>query len=561
MPLNARLSVALSLLVLGVCLVAVTAQAQTGPAGSASKQTDGDPKDPLGRQTPRGSVLGFLTAARQGQDDLAVRYLNTDLQGRAAADLARQLFAVLDSRLPARLNQLSDRPEGSFANPLKPHEDVIGTISSATGPLDIVVEKVDRGASGSLWLFSRRTLESIPRVYADVDLVAIDKMLPRVLVNTYVAGIRLFDWIGVCVGVPLLYWLIALLNRFLTRTRHRRRQRKDATGKVIGEVFPGPVRLLMTAGIATWVLSGLDLPLLERQLWSTVLTTMVITAVVWTLLWLTRWIERYVERRLLGTGFGGGTSIVRLARRVVDVLVIFAGVVTGLQYFGVNPTAAMAGLGIGGIAVALAAQKTLENVIGGLSLILDQAVRVGDVLKIGTTQGTVDHIGLRSTRIRTPDRTVVSVPNGQIANATIETTSSRDKYWFHHVVALRHETTSAQMRSVVADFRTLVEQHPLVDPGSVAVRFVRLGGFSLDVDISAYFLADDGNDFLVIQEELLLHVMELVERAGTRIAIPSQTMYLADPHAGRDAARRPPSESGTIAPIGLQRLPEAATKR
>ena len=155
--------------------------------------------------------------------------------------------------------------------------------------------------------------------------------------------------------------------------------------------------------------------------------------------------------------------MLRLARRIADVIVIAAGGLVTLHYFGVDPTAALAGLGIGGIAVALAAQKTLENVIGGLSIIFDKAVRVGDFLKLGDTLGTVDYIGLRSTRIRTLDRTILSVPNGQIANVNIETLSARDKFWFHHFVGLRYETTAGQMRAVVDGIRTHLAGHPMVD--------------------------------------------------------------------------------------------------
>ena len=137
-----------------------------------------------------------------------------------------------------------------------------------------------------------------------------------------------------------------------------------------------------------------------------------------------------------------------------------------LRYFGVDPTAALAGLGIGGIAVALAAQKTLENVIGGLSLIFDKAVRVGDSLKLGEAVGTVDSIGLRSTRIRTLDRTILSIPNGQMANVSLETLSVRDKCWFHHIVGLQYETTSAQMRHVIDAIRERLVTDPA---GRVAV--------------------------------------------------------------------------------------------
>jgi MscS family membrane protein len=232
---------------------------------------------------------------------------------------------------------------------------------------------------------------------------------------------------------------------------------------------------------------------------------------------------------------------------VVDGFVLLAGLLFTLHRFGIDPTAALAGLGVGGIAVALAAQKTLENLIAGISLIADHAVQVGDTLKLGDTVGTVEEVGLRSTRIRTLDRTVVCLPNGQIAVMSLETLSARDKFWFHPVVGLRYETTPVQIRSIMTDIRKLLTQHASLDSSSVRVSFIRLGAFSLDLDIFAYVYARDWNHFLEIQEEMLLSVMDIVQRAGAEIAFPSQTMYIAaDPSdklthptrargAGRDA--------------------------
>jgi MscS family membrane protein len=193
--------------------------------------------------------------------------------------------------------------------------------------------------------------------------------------------------------------------------------------------------------------------------------------------------------------------------------------------------------------VALAAQKTLENVIAGASLIFDQAVRVGDSLKMGEIVGTVDHIGLRSTRIRTLDRTVISVPNSQIANASLETLSARDKFWFHPVLTLRYETTPEQLRTILDNIRRLLTTHDSISQESVRVRFIRLGAFSLDVDIFAYVFATDWNQFLEIQEGLLFSIADIVSRAGTGIAFPSQTMYVEN-------ATAPVSSAGTMAVRG-----------
>ena len=139
----------------------------------------------------------------------------------------------------------------------------------------------------------------------------------------------------------------------------------------------------------------------------------------------------------------------------------------------------------------------------------------------------MEHVGLRSTRIRTLDRTIVTVPNSQIANVSLETLSARDTFWFHPVVGLRYETTPEQLRGVIEGIRRLLADHRQVDRTSIRVRFIRLGSFSLDVDVFAYLRARDWNDFLEIQENLLFSVMRIVREAGTDVAFPSQTLYMS----------------------------------
>jgi MscS family membrane protein len=232
----------------------------------------------------------------------------------------------------------------------------------------------------------------------------------------------------------------------------------------------------------------------------------------------------------------------------VDLLWLVAGILVCLHHFGVNLTAALAGLGVGGIAVALAAQKTLENVIGGISVIFDQTVRVGDRVKVCDKDGFVEDIGLRSTRIRTDDRTVVSVPNGQLAMVILENISLRDKFWFRHVLRLRYETSASTMRATLDGVKKYLAQDMRVERDSVRVRFIRYGASSLDVEIFAYIFAGDWAQFLETQQELLLDIMENVQRAGASMALPSQTVYLASSKApgSADGAMRPcrgPAES------------------
>src|SRR6185503_15307161 len=285
----------------------------------------------------------------------------------------------------------------------------------------------------------------IPDVYNEIDLVSVDGLLPQVLARPRIGGIRVLDWFILILGIPLLYRLLGLLGPlFNPLIALCRRLLGRPQGQKLTHVH-GSIRLLLLAAMIRWFVLAIDLPLLERQLYAVIRVAFLICGTVWLLLLLNDFAELYLRRRIHVSHMGESIALLRLARRVADVLVVCVGAI-----------AALAGLGIGGIAVALAAQKTLENVIGGFSLVFDKAVRVGDFLKLGDTLGTVDRVGLRSTRIRTLDRTILSVPNGQIATANIETFSDRDKFWFRHVIGVTYGTTPQQVRQIVSRVRDLL---------------------------------------------------------------------------------------------------------
>ena len=499
----------------------VLAQA-TAPAAAPAAAAQPAPKeeawtDPLGRSTPRGTVVGFIDAARTGDDSRAAQYLHT--RERRVQALAQELFAVLDARMPARLARISDDPEGSKTP--APNQEVVGTIDTRDGKLDIVLERVKRvGEPAPIWLFSQKTLAAIPAAYAEISNDRWSSQLPQFLVATKVRGLRLVDLLAMLIGLPVVYLLTVMVNWVL-----RPLSRRTPTGSA-RLALPTPARLLIVVAAGSWLVSRLPLSLAVRQLWSVFASLAVIGSVAWLFLQLNEAVERRVYRRLAPSNVTAAASLLRVLRRGADILVVFIALMFILRRFGIDPTPALAGLGVGGIAVALAAQKTLENVIAGASLIFDRAVRVGDFLKVGDVTGTVDHIGLRSTRIRTLDRTVVSVPNGQIASVSIETISMRDKFWFHPQVGLTYETTPPQMQAVVDGIRDLLTRHPAVDRESVRVRFFRLGPFSMDVEVVAYLSARDWNHFMEVQEALLFEITVIVDRAGSALALPSQTTYL-----------------------------------
>ena len=224
--------------------------------------------------------------------------LNSGLAGRAAAELAQQLYVVLNSRLPVRVNVLSDLPEGSLVNPLRPDQDVVGTINTSGEPLELIVERADTGGDTRVWLFSRATLREIPRVYKEINLVTVDRYLPSILSQPRFIRVRVFDWLVLIVGLPLLYrllGLIMLLVRPALATWRRVSGRQD--GIAVQSVH-GSVRLLIMAGLIRISALNVDMALMERQFWAVIRASLLLIGLVWLLLLFNRFAERYLQGRV-----------------------------------------------------------------------------------------------------------------------------------------------------------------------------------------------------------------------------------------------------------------------
>ncbi len=221
-------------------------------------------------------------------------------------------------------------------------------------------------------------------------------------------------------------------------------------------------------------------------------------------------------------------SLLPLGARVTKVVVLAMAAVAVLSMLGYPVASLVAGLGLVGLALALAAQKTVENLFGAFSIGVDQPFREGDFVKIEDFVGTVEAMGLRSSRFRTLDRTLITIPNGRLADMRLESYTARDRLRLATVIGLVYETTSAQMREVLAGFERVLREHPKIWPDVVTVRFREFAASSLDIEVMAWFRTADWGEFQLIRQEVLLQFMEVVEKAGSSFAFPTQTVHLGD---------------------------------
>jgi MscS family membrane protein len=287
--------------------------------------------------------------------------------------------------------------------------------------------------------------------------------------------------------------------------------------------------------LAIWFISLLSRSVLTSVFWTYVALTLTVFGATWLCVRIIDVLFKLKQSQLVATA-SEKISMVQLGRKLSKIMAVIVGALVIFYIAGINIAAVLTGLGIGGIAIAFAAQKTLENLFGGIMIISDQPIRVGDFCRAGDHMGTVENIGLRSTRIRTLERTVVSVPNGQLAVMSLENFTMRDKIWFHHTLHLRYETTADQLRYILAEIRTLLYEHSKVESPSARIRFIGFGNSSLDLEVFAYVLETEYEPFLHIQEDLLLRIMDIIEASGSGFAFPSQTTYHAG-DVGLDAAK------------------------
>ena len=219
--------------------------------------------------------------------------------------------------------------------------------------------------------------------------------------------------------------------------------------------------------------------------------------------------------------------LIRIFTRVLGMVTAAGLLAMGATQLGIPVYGIIAGLGVGGLAIALAAQPTIENFIGGLSLFADKPIRVGDFCRYGSDEGTVEAIGILSTRIRGIDRTLTTIPNASLSKMPVVNFAPRDRMLIKSVLGVRCETSPEQLRYLLVRIREILLAHPRIHPDPARVRFVSFGASSLDIELFAYVKTTEREEFFSVREDVFLRVMDIVEQSGSGLAFPSQTLYFS----------------------------------
>jgi len=498
------------------------------PGKDAAATTSDASADPLGRVTPRGTILGFSRAAEHGDNAIAAQYLQLEGgQRENAVYLSNELKSLIDRELQESVGKISDLPAGALDDGLASDVERIGPLHIRDQKIFITLKRIRDPDFGQVWLIASETLREIPAIARVDDKTWIERNLPQSMQRHELLGASLAHWavlIGLLALAFVVLWFAGVALQFavhrLVRDPHRR-----AEWDAWYDATRWPALVLLTIVTQFILIPSLGFPLTFRVAYARV--GLVIFAV--SLTWLLRRSLKlgFAHARLLvrGKDRASTQSLMLLAERMLQALLIMIAIVTLLVLLGVESKTALAGLGVIGVALALGAQKTVENLLGGIFLLSDKALAVGDYCTIGTQSGTVEDVTLRSVRLRTPQQSLVSLPAGSLAQAGIENFATREKMLILATLRLRYGTNVEQLRQILEGIRSLLQQHSRVEHDTAYVRLTGFAANAIELELLAYVQTAEPELFRAVREELLLQIASVIEAAGSALA-PTQFIQM-----------------------------------
>ncbi len=523
------------IMLLSVAALPLTAQlrlgnAQTSTATGASTQM-------VSPDSPRENLREFLSASGRGDWETASEFL---VLSRAQRDrgqvIARRLHAVIEQRLNL---EIATVPSLAVGDTTEGNRGVVrlGAIGGV-GNREIPVEMVEQPGRNPRWAFSATTVGAVDYWFERLGNAWLRDRLPPVFMQVGPLNVYLWQWLAILVAIPVLLlitWVIsAVVRQIVTRITARTKTDWD---NLLAEHLRAPFRLWIAALVAEPLLATLALNARVSSFFTATTRVMVLIALFWAMLRAIRLVQDRMENVAWAAGHTQqARTLAPLVGNLLRVTLAIAAVLVILAQFGYPVGTLLAGLGIGGIAVALAAQKTVEHLFGSVSLAADQVFRVGDWVRAGATEGSVERIGLRSTSFRTHDRTVVRIPNGRLADERIETFGERDRILLRTDIDLTYSTTPRQLNQIRKEIMAQLGEHPKISSDSLRVNVVSFTDSAIRMNVMAWFLTADFPEFLGIRHDQMLGFMEIVERNGSSFAFPSRTIYQALDDAVNKAA-------------------------
>ena len=509
--------------------------------------------DPLGRETPRSMVSNLIEALGRQDFERAAEYFEvpTGRQRQTPAEQARAFQTLLDNGGSiAPFAGLSNDASGKTDDELPIEQESVGHIRIDDQKLPILLNRSQDG-DRQVWRVSRDTMTQIAAA-AKRNPVAPEPVKENEVV---VAGAPLKDW-GLLLGLAVMtFGGLWMLSALAVAGMRKLVPDPAASGAYrFCEAALPPLSLLIAVFVFYNWAETLPVSIVARQTLLRYTGIVTVIAVVWFGLRLVDAIAELAIARMQRSGRRQIVSVITLLRRGVKILLLIFSGIGILDTFGIDVTTGIAALGIGGIALALGAQKTVENLVGSVTVIADRPLQVGDFIKVGDVVGTVEDVGIRSTRIRTGERTVVTIPNGDLSARQIENFAPRDRFLFNPTIAIAPDTSSAKLKEAIAIVQGVIAGEKNMAEGGRA-RLGSINDRAFNIDVFSYIDVKEFDTQVIIRENLYLTIYERLEKAGVKLAFQTRTVLFSKEQlnevgtlAGRDASNEAGQEEEEVAP-------------
>jgi MscS family membrane protein len=508
---------------LAAVLPTATASAVLGAEPEAAAQPAPAQADLLGRETPRSTISGLIRALAEHDYDRAAEYFDLPAKSsrqRAVAEVrAREFQALLDSGGSLQpYAALSNEATGRIGDDLPVDQEKVGEITIKGRTIPVLLSRGEEDGQ-QIWRIAPETAAQVAAASGRTP-----GLLRAQRTQFTVAGAPLKDW-GMLVGLAVLVfgglWLVATL---LVAIMRRLVADPAANGVYrFTEAALPPLGLLIAVVVFFEWAERLPVAIVARQTLLRYTGILLVIAFVWFGLRLVDAVAQLAITRMQRRGRRQVVSVIVLLRRTAKVvLLIFFGIGI-LDTFGIDVTTGIAALGIGGIALALGAQKTVENLVGSVTVIADRPAQVGDFIKVGDVIGTVEDVGIRSTRIRTLGRTLVTIPNGDFSARQIENFAARDRFLFNPIIAIDYRTSAAKLEEATRIVRDVLLGHEHIGEGARA-NVSAIADRSFHIETFAYIEVPDWDPSVLVREELVMSIVKGLEEAGIALAFPAQTI-------------------------------------
>jgi MscS family membrane protein len=503
-------------------------QEKSAKKAEPEKEAPSGPMDEYNRGNPRSSVAGYFIAARNGDFEKAARYLDSDylpswIEFPEETELAHQLKIALDrSNTWIDLDSVSEDPKGDQEDGLPADRDIIGQIKMPAKTVDILLQRVAREDGVKIWKFSNRTVAEIPQLYQHFGYKRFEEKLSRIFPDFIFLGWQSWQWVELLVYTGLAYLIASLVTWLLSLPL--RRQKTDR-GRQSVRFVKGPIHIilwLLILHIGIQVIgpsATMHTVFMAGTLWIIALSWAAIRFIHLVFEW---WADRLhkIEQSEIAT-------LVRPLRTIAKIIVALTAALMWLSNIGFNISTLLTGLGVGGIAVALAAQDTLKNFIGSIMILLDKPYRIGQRIVVKGHDGVVEEIGLRSTRMRLLTGPQTTIPNDQMAMSDVENIGQRPHIRRLTNIAIAHNTPRVKVEKALDIIQKILDNHEGMDPKlPPRIYFNEFNPDSLNILVLYWYHPADYWAYLELCQRVNLQILLEFEKEGIQFALQANRTYL-----------------------------------